>query len=78
MSGMEPEVRVFLKKIVSSVFLGLFWMMINMTLGIYYGLLFFDPKITVGNIIFYLFLAASLLALIWFYRRTWKTKHPHG
>jgi hypothetical protein len=78
MSGMEPEVRIFLKKIVSSVFLGLFWMMINMTLGIYYGLLFVDPKITLGNIIFYLFLPASLLALIWFYRRTWKSKFPHS
>jgi hypothetical protein len=78
MSGMEPEIRIFLKKIVSSVFMGLFWMMLNMTFGIYYGLLFVDPKIRIGNIIFYIFSATSLLALIWFYRRLWKTRFPHG
>jgi hypothetical protein len=78
MSSLEPEVQDFLKRIVSSLFLGLFWLMLNMTLGIYFGLLFVDGKISIGNIIFYIFLLGSLFLLIRFYYRTWKKKFPHG
>jgi len=78
MSGLEPEVQDFLKRIVSSLFLGLFWLMLNMTLGIYFGLLFVNRKISTGNIIFYIFLLGSLFLLIRFYYRTWKKKFPHG
>jgi type IV secretory pathway VirB2 component (pilin) len=78
MSMMEPEVKDFLKKIVQSVFTGLLWMMINMIAGIYFGWMFIYDKISVGNIIFYVFLIVSLLWLIRFYYRTWKNKFPHG
>jgi len=78
MSGMEPEVQDFLKKIFLSFFFGLFWLMFNMTLGIYFCLLFIDKKITIGNILFYLFAAGSLFLLIRFYYKTWNKKFPHG
>jgi len=78
MSQVEPEVKDFLKRVVLTVFFGLLWMMLNMTLGLYFGLLFIDDKISVGNIIFYLFAAISLVLLIWFYYKTWKKKFPHG
>ena len=76
MSTMEPEVRNFLKKIVSSVFMGLFWLMLNSILGIYFNLLFIETKISMGNIIFYIIFVGSLAALILFYYRTWKHKFP--
>jgi hypothetical protein len=78
MDYFEPDVKDFLKRIVSSLFLGLFWLMLNMTLGIYFGLLFINEKISAGNIIFYAFLFSSLFFLIRFYYRTWKKKFPHG
>jgi len=78
MSQVEPEVKDFLKRVVLTVLFGLVWMMLNMTLGLYFGLLFIDDSITVGNIIFYLFAAISLTLLIWFYYKTWKKKFPHG
>jgi hypothetical protein len=78
MSGMEPEVKDFLKKVLQSVFIGLLWMIVNMTTGIFFGLLFINDKISIGNIIYYLFLVISLAGLIWFYYRTWKNKFPHG
>lgn len=78
MSIMEPEVKSFLKKIVLSIFVGLFWLMLNMIIGIYFGLLFIENKISIGNVIFYLIFISSLALLIWFYYRTWKTKFPHG
>ncbi len=78
MSSMEPDVKDFLKKILQSVFIGLLWMIVNMTIGIFFGLLFVNDKVSAGNIIFYIFLAGSLAGLIWFYYRTWKKKFPHG
>jgi hypothetical protein len=78
MSGMEPEVRDFLKKIAWSVFFGIFWLMLNMTLGIYVGLLFIDDGISLGNILYYIFLVGSLAALIIYYYRVWKKRYPHG
>jgi tellurite resistance protein TehA-like permease len=78
MSGMEPEVRDFLKKVAWSVFFAIFWLTLNMTLGIYVGLLFIDDGISIGNILYYIFLAGSLTALIIYYYRVWKNKYPHG
>src|SRR5579871_3707172 len=59
MSSMEPEVREFLKKIVLSVFVGLGWLTLNMTLGIYFNLLFIENKFAIGNLIFYIIFIAS-------------------
>ena len=78
MSGMEPEVQDFLKRILWSFFFGLLWLMVNMTMGIYFGLLFIGERIRIGNIVFYLFSSISLGFLIWFYYKTWKKKFPHG
>ncbi|PWT74872.1 MAG: hypothetical protein C5B59_10140 [Bacteroidetes bacterium] len=75
---MEPEVKDFLKRIVWSVFFGLLWLMLNMTLGIYFDLLFIHDKIDMGNIFFYVFVILSLSGLIWYYAKTWKKKFPHG
>jgi hypothetical protein len=78
MSSVEPEAQDFLKKIAWSVFYGIAWMMFNMTLGIYFGLFFIEGKISIGNVIFYIFFLTTLIALIRFYYRTWKQKFPHG
>ena len=78
MSGMERDTKDFLKKIVQSIFLALLWLCLNMTMGIYNGLLFFEDSITLANIFYYLFLVVSLIALIRFYWVTWKKKFPHG
>ncbi len=78
MSGMEPEVKNFLKKIFLSFFFGLIWLMLNMTMGIYFGLLFITDRVTIGNIVFYMFAIISLILLIWFYYKTWSKKFPHG
>ena len=78
MNSSETDVKEFLKKIAQSVFLGLFWMLLNMTVGIFFGWMFVSGGITTANIIYYLFFTSSLAALIWFYVKTWKKKYPHG
>jgi hypothetical protein len=78
MSGMEPESKDFLRRILWSFFMGWLWLTINMTLGIYFRLLLFEEGLRLVNLLFYLFLVGSLVCLVWYYRRLWKKKFPHG
>lgn len=69
---MEPEVVEFLKRISTSIFVGLLWMGINSTFGIMYDYAFVHDTITLGNILFYIWFIISLPLLLWFYVRLWK------
>jgi hypothetical protein len=77
-SGMEPETRDYLRRIVLSLFLGLIWLIVNMTIGIFFEWMFFEGHPTTGNIIFYLFFLFTLLVYLRFLYRTWKKRFPHG
>lgn len=70
-SGMEPEVKRYLKKVLNSLMAGLFWLIANATAGIYFGLAITDHGISLENILFYLGLAVSLGILLWYYYHTW-------
>jgi FtsH-binding integral membrane protein len=78
MSGMEDDVKDFLKRIVWSMSLGLFWLTTTLGIGTYNHLLVPEQSIGIGNIIFYIWMAGSLVALVWLYIRIWKKKFPHG
>jgi len=69
---MEPEVREFLKRIVLSLSVGIFWMAINSTLGIMYDFAFVHESVSLSNIIFYIWFLASLALLLWYFVRLWK------
>jgi hypothetical protein len=75
---MEPEARTLLKRVAQSLFLGLSWLFINMTIGIYFDLLPIYGRLRMGNIIFYCFFLITLFFLIRFLLRTWKKRIPHG
>jgi hypothetical protein len=72
MSGMEPDIRNFLSKVMSSLSVGLLWLLINTTVGIGFGYAFFEKRPTAGNYIFYLWFLVSLFLLIRYYRKKWK------
>jgi hypothetical protein len=72
--GMEPEMISFLLRIVQTISIGLLWMLINMTLGIYFGLGFFDNKPGLINYIYYAFFLITLALLILYFRKKWKGK----
>ena len=78
MSNMEDDTRRFLNKIVTTLGLGLLWLFITMTMGIYNGWFFFNQKPTTGNYIFYGWAVLSLIGLLYILRRIWKEKFPHG
>jgi hypothetical protein len=75
---MEPEVKSFLRRVLFSLLLGLAWLFVNMTLGIYYDLMPIYGRPDAWNIGYYLFLTGTGALYIWFLRRTWKKKFPHG
>ncbi len=74
----EDDPRDFLRRVVWSLSLGLLWLVSNIGIGTYTGLMVPEKNVTTGNIIFYAWMAASLAALIWINIRIWKKKFPHG
>lgn len=74
MSGIEPETRDFLKRIMQTVSMGMLFLLVHMTVGIYFNWAFFEEEIHTGNIAYYFFLIVSLTALIYYYYRMWKGK----
>lgn len=69
---MEPEVREFLVKIMQSISMGLVWLLINMTVGIYYGYAFFEESPSAANFIYYVGCLGSFILLILYLRKKWK------
>ncbi|QEC67707.1 hypothetical protein FRZ67_10535 [Panacibacter ginsenosidivorans] len=69
---MEPEVREFLKRISLSLGIGLFWMIMNSTLGIMFDFAFVHDGISLGNVIFYIWFILSFAGMLWLYIRLWK------
>lgn len=74
----EEDPRDFLRRVVWSLSLGLVWLVSTIGIGTYAGLMVPEHGLTTGNIIFYIWMALSLVALIWINMRIWKKKFPHG
>jgi hypothetical protein len=78
MSQMEDDVKDFLKRIVWTVSSGFLWLTLTLGIGTYNNLLVPEHSISIGNIIFYIWMTGTLSALIYMYIRIWKKKFPHG
>ncbi len=74
MSGIEPEARDFLKRILQTVSVGMLFLLLHMTFGIYFNWAFFEGSPRMGNVIYYLVFLVSLTGLFYFYYRLWKGK----
>lgn len=68
---MEPGIRKYLIRIVNTLSLGLLWLALNSTAGIMYDQAFVHEKITLGNILFYIWFVSSLTAYLWYVIRLW-------
>jgi len=69
---MDPDVRFFLLTIVQSISMVLLWMLLNMTIGIYYGFGFFDESPTLGNYIYGAAFLISFVFLIRYLKNKWR------
>jgi hypothetical protein len=70
-SGMDPEVKIYFRKIMNSFSLGLIWLVTIATLGLFMGLGISHRGIKWYNILFYLFALGSLAGLLYYYKRMW-------
>lgn len=69
---MEPDVKEFLIRIMQTISMALVWLLINMSVGIYYGFAFFEEHPTIGNYIYYVCFLASFGWLIFYFKKKWK------
>ncbi len=69
---MEPGIREFFKRLVTTISLLILWMAVNVTIGIKYNYAFFEDSVHWYNIVFYIWLIATFVALIWFYKKLWE------
>ena len=69
--GWDPEVKHFLRKVLSSITYGLIWL-IACAAGIYYHLAYWSGHPDWYNIVFYLAILGGLGWLLKYYYTTWK------
>ncbi|HUR10568.1 MAG TPA: hypothetical protein VM012_04330 [Flavitalea sp.] len=72
MGVMEDDAKDFLIKVVKTLILAILWLLINTTIGIYMGWMFFQRTPTTGNYIFYIWVVGTLIALLFYFRGIWK------
>jgi hypothetical protein len=70
--GMEEDTRAFLIRIMQTISMVLLWMLVNVFIGIYKDLAFFEGRPGWKNYLYYVFFLASMVALIIHLRRKWK------
>ena len=74
MSGMEPEIRDFLKTVLKTISAGMLFLIFHMTVGLYFNWAFYEDRIRIGNIVYYLILAGSFLYMLFYLYNIWKGK----
>jgi hypothetical protein len=72
MSQEEPDIRIYLQKVLKTVSAGMLFLLFHMTVGIYLNWGFFEGSIGIGNIVYYLFFLASLGGFIYYLLRVWR------
>ncbi len=71
-SGMDPEMKRYFRKILSSFSWGAMWLISISTLGIFFQLGFVAEGLKWYNILFYVILIGSLALLLRYYYRMWR------
>lgn len=70
--GMEPEAKKYLFKVLNSLCFGLMWLALNVLGGLYWGYAIIEEKLSLANILFFVWFLASLAGLLYCYYRIWK------
>ncbi|PUZ26575.1 hypothetical protein GA0116948_102100 [Chitinophaga costaii] len=72
--GIDMRLVRFFSKIIRTVFIGLFWMMVNVFIGLYlgYGL---PDQASVGQLVgCYIFFGITLVAYLYYVYRLWRDR----
>ena len=68
---MEPEMAAFLRRVGKSLSIGFCWLAITATAAVKGDNAFITDHVTIGNILFYLWIVISILILIKIFRKMW-------
>lgn len=71
-TGMDPQVKMYFRKIMKSFSAGLLWMLVFVTAGLFFKLGHVSSGWHWYNALFYGLLVLSLLLLLRFFYRVWK------
>ena len=69
---MEPEVVAFLKRVALSIFIAFCWLVINTIVGVKFDLAVVEDHVTIGNVLYYIWLIGSLIFMLLFFLRLWR------
>jgi len=69
---MEPELVAFFKRIALCMLLAFCWLMLNTIIGIKFDLAVVENHVTIGNVLYYIWLIGSLILLLLFFIRLWR------
>ena len=70
--GVEPTTQKFFILIVNTIAIVLLWMMLNVVIGIYFELAFFNSMPSWQNIIYYIAVIASGIYVTKYLVKKWK------
>ena len=69
--GMDPEVKLYFRKIMKTFGVGLFWLLLMGTAGLFFKLAFVNNGLHWYNLAFYSICLISLVFVIQFFYRVW-------
>ena len=71
---MEPEAAAFLRRVANSLAIAFIWLAINATAAIKGDNAFIGDRITIGNVLFYIWFIISIAILIFIFKKMWGNK----
>ncbi len=74
---MEEDAREFLVRVLNTISMASVWLIVNMVAGIYFELGIIHEKWTLLNVLFYLWFPASIVLLLWYFKKKWKGHLDH-
>jgi hypothetical protein len=69
--GMDPEIKHYFKKIINSFSFGALWLLVIITVGMFFKLGIAANLLKWYNIVFYVIAVVSLVRLMRYYYKVW-------
>jgi hypothetical protein len=73
-SGMDTEVKIYFRKIMNSFGVGLLWLLLAATFGLFLKLGYLQNGWRWYNVVFYLLLVLSFAAVIFYMYKLWRKR----
>lgn len=72
--GWDPQVKQYFRKILNSFGLGIFWLLLVVTMGLAFKMAIIREGVRWYNLFYYGFFLLTFLLLLWIYYRLWRKR----